>query len=126
MSLDEIRSRYQRLADACAAPVAAVPADKWDAQSPCEVWTARDVVKHVAEAPAMIFGRVGRDFDASAAGGHPAAAFAATRAQIEAALGDDASATTEFDGFFGRTTFAESVDDFINFDLVIHRWELAK
>src|SRR3954469_8262163 len=110
MNLDEIRARYERLADAFAATVASVPAGGWDAPSPCEGWTARDVVKHVAEAPAMIFGRVGRDFDASAAGGDPAAAFEATRAQIEAALGDDASATAEFDGFFGRTTFAESVD----------------
>src|SRR4051794_12085477 len=109
MNLEEIRARYQRLADAFAATIASVPTDKWDAPSPCDGWTARDVVKHVAETPGMIFGRVGRDFDASAAGAEPAAAFAATREQIEAALSDDQIATAEFDGFFGRTTFAEAL-----------------
>ena len=55
MSLDEIRERYDRLSQAFAAKIDAVPADKWDAPSPCEGWTARDVVKHVAETPSMIF-----------------------------------------------------------------------
>jgi uncharacterized protein (TIGR03086 family) len=126
MNLDEIRARYSRLADDLATKIDAVPEGKWDEASPCDGWAARDIITHVAESPAMIFKMVGREYDASAAGSDPATAFAASRAQIEAVLADPDVAGTEFDGFFGRTTIAQAIDDFISFDLVIHNWDLSR
>ena len=35
-------------------------------------------------------------------------------------------AGTEFDGFFGRSTFAQGVDRFLCSDLVLHGWDLAR
>ena len=32
----------------------------------------------------------------------------------------------EYDGRFGRSTFGASVDGFVNFDLVVHGWDLAR
>ncbi|MDP8978310.1 MAG: hypothetical protein M3N17_07005 [Actinomycetota bacterium] len=35
-------------------------------------------------------------------------------------------ASEEFEGYFGRRTYGQAVDRFLNFDLVIHRWHLAR
>jgi uncharacterized protein (TIGR03086 family) len=127
MSLDEIRERYDRLSQAFAAKIDQVPADKWESPSPCEGWTARDVVKHVAETPSMIFQMAGQEFgDTPSVGKDPAAAFASTRQKIQDVLDDPDVANTEYDSVFGRTSFAQSVDRFINFDLVVHGWDLSR
>ncbi|MDQ4020345.1 MAG: maleylpyruvate isomerase family mycothiol-dependent enzyme [Actinomycetota bacterium] len=42
------------LADAFAAKIAAVPDDRWASPSPCEGWTARDVVRHVIDSQEML------------------------------------------------------------------------
>ncbi len=34
---------------------------RWDSPSPCEEWTARDVVGHVVETQGMFLGLVGRE-----------------------------------------------------------------
>ncbi len=122
--METIADRYDRLAGDFAATIAAVPAGRWDAPSPCEGWTARDVVRHVSETPGMFFGFVGQEFGALP--DDPAEAFATTRTRMVAALRDPAVADADFEGFMGRMTFAEGVDRFINFDLVVHRWDLAK
>jgi uncharacterized protein (TIGR03086 family) len=51
---------------------------------------------------------------------------AVARDAMQRTLDDPATATTEFDGFFGRTSFEQAVDRFVNFDLVVHRWDLAR
>jgi hypothetical protein len=38
---------------------------------------------------------------------------------------DPVAAATEFDGFFGRTSFSGAVERFLCLDLVVHRWDLA-
>ena len=35
-------------------------------------------------------------------------------------------ASATFDGFFGETSFESAIDRFANFDLVVHRWDLAR
>jgi uncharacterized protein (TIGR03086 family) len=56
----------------------------------------------------------------------PAAAWDAARAVVQRDLEDPAVATTEFDGYFGRSTFDAAIDRFVNSDLVVHRWDLAR
>ena len=50
----------------------------------------------------------------------------AARDVIQARLDDPSLAEEEFDGFFGRSTFAEAVDRFVSSDLVVHGWDLAR
>jgi hypothetical protein len=45
---------------------------------------------------------------------------------VRAVLADPARATTTYDGVFGPTTFESAIDRFANFDLVVHRWDLAR
>jgi hypothetical protein len=40
-------------------------------------------------------------------------------------VGDDVL-QTEYDGYFGRTTVGATLADFYGFDMVVHRWDLAR
>ncbi|MCU1374754.1 MAG: hypothetical protein JWO68_2040, partial [Actinomycetia bacterium] len=124
--METTAQRYDRLAGAFAAKIDAVPADQWDAQSPCEEWKAIDVVRHVTETPGMFFGFIGQEMGAlPSVDDGPALAFAASRAKVQAALDDPEVANTTFEGMFGTQTFAEAIDRFICFDLLVHGWDLA-
>jgi uncharacterized protein (TIGR03086 family) len=119
--------RYRRLAAAMAEKIGKVPADKWDAPSPCEGWTALDVVRHVCETPSIFFGLAGLDPPkVPAVEDGPAAAFAAARDATQAALDDPAVATKEYEGFAGRSTFEKGIDQFICTDLIVHGWDLSR
>jgi uncharacterized protein (TIGR03083 family) len=45
----QVQDRYRLVSSGFDAAVRAVGPDKWEAQSPCEQWTARDLVAHVVE-----------------------------------------------------------------------------
>ena len=122
--MSEISDRYRRLSHAFADKVAQVPDDKWAAPSPCEDWTARDVVEHVARTPVMFFEMIGKEKPELPE--DAVAALTVSREAIQSALDDPEIATTEFDGFFGRSTFEAAVDRFLNFDLVVHNWDLSR
>jgi hypothetical protein len=100
--MSEVADRYRRLSGAFAAKVAAVPADRWDAASPCAGWTTGDLVQHVIDTQGLFLGFIGLELD------------------------DPEQAAAEFDGFLGRTTFEASVDKFLSVDQVIHGWDLAR
>lgn len=123
----EISARYDRLAAAMAETVAAVPADRWKSPSPCEDWTALDVVRHVVESQGMFLGLVGRSLPPGpSVDDDPLGAFRSATGQVSADLADPERAGAEYDGMLGRSTFAEAVDGFLCFDLVVHRWDLAR
>ncbi|MEV2278965.1 TIGR03086 family metal-binding protein [Nocardiopsis sp. NPDC049922] len=125
--MSDIAKRYDRLSADFARAVAAVPEDGWSADTPCEGWTARDLVRHVVDTQGTFLGLVGRELgDIPSVDDDPAAAWDAARTVVLADLNDPERAGAEFDGFFGRTTFAQAVDRFLGFDLVIHRWDLCR
>ena len=104
-----------------------MPDDAWASQSPCEDWTAREVVGHVVESQGMFLGFVGEEVgDIPSVDDDPAAAWNAARAGVQAALDDPARADKEFDGFLGRSSFSAAIDRFLACDLVVHRWDLAR
>jgi uncharacterized protein (TIGR03086 family) len=125
--MSDVAERYGRLAGEFADAVAAVPDDRWSSPSPCEGWTARDVVEHVCSTQGLFLGFVGE----AAGQGPPVAddpvgAWRAASAPVVARLADPARASATFDGFFGQTSFESAIDRFANFDLVVHRWDLAR
>jgi uncharacterized protein (TIGR03086 family) len=125
--MSEIADRYRRLSTAFADRVAAVPTDAWDSPTPCEEWTARDLVAHLVEVHGMFLGLVGRELrPGPSVDDDPLGAFVSARNQVQADLEDPERAGAEYDGYFGRTTFAETVDRFLGFDLVVHGWDLAR
>lgn len=125
--MTEISERYTRLADAFAVKIAAVRDDQWSNPSPCEGWTARDVVGHMVANQGLFEGFIGGELgNIPSVDDDPLGAWNAAHAVVQRDLEDPARATTEFDGFFGRTTFEAVVDRFGSFDLVVHGWDLAR
>jgi uncharacterized protein (TIGR03086 family) len=125
--MSDISDRYRNLADAFADKIAAVPSDKWDAQSPCPDWTARDVVQHMVDTQGMFLGFVGKELGPiPSVDDDPGGAWDAARAQTQHELDDPERAGAEFDGFFGRSRYDEAVNRFLCFDLVVHGWDLAR
>jgi uncharacterized protein (TIGR03086 family) len=125
--MSEIADRYRSNAAKFSECVEAVPADAWGNQSPCEEWTARDVVAHVVNTSSMFLGFI--DLELPPAPGvddDPVAAFHNARDAIQGALDDQATAGQEFQGFFGPSTFEQAVDRFLGPDALMHAWDLAK
>jgi uncharacterized protein (TIGR03086 family) len=125
--MSEISERYRRLSDAFAVKIAAMPDDRWDSETPCEEWTAKDLVGHVVGTQGMFLGFIGEKLgDVPSIDDDPLAAWNAARAQVQARLDDPGKATTEFEGFTGKSTFEAAADKFLCTDLVVHAWDLAQ
>ena len=97
----------------------------WSAPSPCEGWSAADVVDHVVDTQRHFLVQHGFDLGARP-DGEPAAAWHRHLEQVAGLLADESRVTVEYDGHFGRTTVADTLADFYGFDLVVHRWDLGR
>ena len=126
--MTEISERYAKLAAQMADRIAAVPADGWEAATPCEGWTARDLLDHLIDSPSHFFGRVGLDPlpPGPDRGEDPVGAFTQVTSAVQAGLEDPAVAGKEFDSPMGPLTFEGAVSQFLCGDLVIHQWDLAR
>ncbi len=122
----EISQRFRRVADAFDRVVQSVPADRWDAPSPCDEWMAIDIVEHVASTQLVLLSQQpfapSVEIDVAA---DPVGAWPVVRGLVQAALDDPASCDHAYDGFFGPTTFGATIDSFYALDLVVHTWDLA-
>ncbi len=118
---------YRAVADDFTARVLAVPNDRWAAPSPCEGWTARDVVAHVATGhwwlAAAVLGvdapPVGPDDDIRAA-------WRAAHAAVLDAIADPAIGTAIVDGPFGRRPAVHIVGGIMTAGTLVHTWDLAR
>ena len=124
---DDIAGRYRRRAARFEELILGVGTVAWASQSPCQGWTARDVVDHVVGMHAAMLAPLGRSLgpESSAAAG-PIDAFTSARARLQHALDDPAVAGTACDTPTGTLTFAEHVDAALSVDLVVHGWDLAR
>jgi len=119
--------RYRQLTAGFTARVESVPDDRWASQSPCEKWTARDVVRHMVTTSGFFFGLVGRSMPAGpSVDDDPGAAWAAARDAVQAGLEDPEMASLEFDGFAGPQTFEQAINRFVCADVLVHTWDLAR
>jgi uncharacterized protein (TIGR03086 family) len=120
--MGEIAERYRRRAEAFERKVAAVRPDQWDNQSPCEKWTARDVLDHVVSMHGyMLEGRTLGDIP-----DEPLAAFQQARAAVEAVLDDPEQAAKQSSTPTGPMTAEAHIDVVVSDDLVLHGWDLAR
>jgi uncharacterized protein (TIGR03086 family) len=125
--MSEIADRYRRLGDAFASKVEQVTAAQWDSPSPCDGWTARDIVSHIVDVHGLFFRLVGRTIERTiSVDDDPVGALREAERAMQADLDDPVRACAEFDGFFGRSTFEAAVDRFVCFDLTIHGWDLSR
>ncbi|MDN5861362.1 MAG: maleylpyruvate isomerase family mycothiol-dependent enzyme, partial [Pseudonocardia sp.] len=118
------RESFGRRADAFGAVVGTLGAAQWSAPSPCAGWSGADLVDHVIDTERDFL--TGHDIDLGPRpAGDPAARWAAHRAALLDKV-DDTVLEREYDGYFGRTTVGATLSDVYGFDLVVHRWDLAR
>jgi len=132
MSDTDTLDKYRRALDGVDAVIRAVPADKWEAASPCAEWRAVDVLGH------LIWGQ--RMLQAWATGGgsppqpsppgtlagaDPAAAWAVTRDTTLAALTPEVLDRTVATRNVGQIRLAQFVETNV-IDLLAHAWDLAR
>ena len=125
--MSEIEERYQRVAGEFSSRVRAVPSDAWDNPSPCEGWTARDVVGHLTGWIPGFFGAHGLEFPpVPSVQDDPVAAWETVRATLTEALADPAVAARTVETPFSSQSLAETVDMIVTGDVFTHTWDLAR
>jgi uncharacterized protein (TIGR03086 family) len=125
--MNAIADRYRRHADAFERKVAAVRTDQWSNQSPCEAWSARDVVDHIVTMHGVMLRPVGRGLSpAPSVNDDPLGAFRAARADVEAVLHDPELAAVECNTPNGQMTVEQQIDQVVSDDLPQHGWDLAR
>jgi uncharacterized protein (TIGR03086 family) len=125
--VSEIADRWDRVADAFSARVEAVPPGAWTSPSPCEGWTAHDVVKHVVETTRLFLTRL--------SGGDPTppdtdedliASWHVESDAVRAVLADPERARTPIKGLGGDQPFEDVIGTVLCADTLIHTWDLAR
>jgi uncharacterized protein (TIGR03086 family) len=125
--MSDITERYERIANRFTDRVRGVPAGAWDNPSPCEGWTARDVVRHLTDWIRDFFSRQGVTFpDVASVDDDPVAAWEAVRTTIAAILADPALSAKPVATPFSTQSLAETVDMIVTGDVFTHTWDLAR
>lgn len=119
--------QYEAALHPLTALIDAVPKDGWDASSPCEGWTGRDVVTHMVETQReMLLGHgvdLGTAPDLEA---DPVGAWRDHTERVLQAVTDEALAGRSYDSYFGPTTVGATLEQFYVWDMYVHRWDLAR
>jgi uncharacterized protein (TIGR03086 family) len=119
-------ARFRRLAATLSQRVESVPQDRWDDPSPCDGWSARDVLRHVIDSQTDFVKKVDLEIPPGpSVDDDPNAAWQHTRDAMQAILDDPEKANRSYDSSFGSSTLAKTVDSFFCFDLVVHGWDIA-
>lgn len=127
LSMNEIAERYERITSRFTERVRGVPADAWDNPSPCDGWTARDVVGHLTEWIPGFFGAQGVRFpEVPSVDDDPVRAWETVRSTLAGALADPETAGKPIETPFMTQSLAETVDMIVTGDVFTHTWDLAR
>src|SRR5688500_7653768 len=125
--MSQISERYERVTQQFTDRVRAVPDDAWENPSPCEGWTARDVVGHLTEWVPGFLGAQGVEFPAvPPVADDPVGAWEGVRTTVAGALADPELAARPVETPFGTQPLAETVDMIVTGDVFTHTWDLAR
>jgi uncharacterized protein (TIGR03086 family) len=129
--MSEIGKRFGRVAAGFTGVVEAVDGEAWSHPSPCDGWTARDVVGHLVEwipAPGFLLGSF--DIDTGpipSVDDDPGAAWAVVRDAVQAGLDDPEVASRRADcGPLGEQRFDDAIAMAVISDVFVHTWDLAR
>lgn len=98
----------------------------FDASSPCDGWSARDVLDHLVTTQADLLEQHGFGVPSVDLADDPAAGWRTHTDNVVAALQRPEVADHAYDGMFGPTTLGATIVDFYGFDLLVHRWDVGR
>jgi uncharacterized protein (TIGR03086 family) len=128
----DVISLHGRCVAEFVARVAAVPADRWDAPTPCSDWNARELVNHVVgedrwTVPLLegaTIADVGSEFDGDLLGHDPAASTRRAADEAVAMVAEALPAGGRVHLSYGDEDMAEYIHQ-LAADHLIHAWDLA-
>jgi uncharacterized protein (TIGR03086 family) len=123
-AMSTLISDYQTNADRFGAVIDAANDADWSAPSPCEEWTAASVVDHVVDTQRDFLDKRGAEVGPRPSG-NAQDVWAAHQEMVRRATKDEEFVSAEYDGYFGRTSVADTLANFYGFDMLVHRWDLA-
>jgi uncharacterized protein (TIGR03086 family) len=129
LSLLPPAEEHRRVAAGFTARVRGAAPDAWDAPSPVEGWTARDVVRHLVEwFPAFLAHGAGVTLASGpSVDEDPVAAWTVHSDAVQALLDDPATAGRVLsDRHVGEVPLDVAVSRFYTADVFMHTWDLAR
>lgn len=96
----------------------------WDAPTPVKEWKTRDVVEHMGWLPEML-GGMGVTLDVEPAD-DPVQRLRSQTTAVQRLLDSDDADRVVDTGMMGPMPLTQVIDQFYNFDLFAHGWDLAK
>jgi uncharacterized protein (TIGR03086 family) len=124
--MSAVLERYRLVSDGLSARVAAVPAGAWSNSSPCDEWTALQVMDHVIGNARAVVDTMNGVEHVSAQVQDAAGEWAKARAAVEEVLADPERAGKEIAGPMGPMPFDVLVGRFACMDILVHTWDLAR
>lgn len=117
-------ARYRRLAADFTATVDAIPADSWEAPTPCADWSVRDLLWHVIDTQRDALGRWVSAYESERT--DAPAAWVRVRDAVQEALDDEEIAASTRESYDDEVSLDEVFGTYYCLDLLVHRWDLAR
>ena len=119
--------RYQLAASGFDRRVKAVQPEQWDAPSPCEGWTARDVVAHVVNNyRSMAAAASGTEAAQMAPGDDPGQAWSEAYQRMGDLTEDPDLLAHTVNGPTGPVPLEQALGSLVSMDTHVHTWDLAR
>lgn len=126
-AMSEIADRYESVAAGFAARLDGADPARWDDQSPCTEWSARDVAAHVIRTHRTVLARLDESEPGEVdADGDLSAQWSEVSAAVLGALLDPERASFVVGGMFGEQPFELLVGRLVCTDTLVHTWDLAR
>jgi uncharacterized protein (TIGR03086 family) len=120
----DVIGRVRTAADGLTRSVAAGAAeDAWGAASPCEGWTAGDVIDHVTANYTRLAGALGVTVERT---GDRAADWSSARDALLGSLERDGALDTVVDTPAGEMPLGKFLAAFLTTDTLVHSWDIAR
>ncbi len=118
---------YRSLNATLSSVLVRVAEDDWNNDSPCTGWKAVDVLRHLISTQRTFLEERGIPLnDELRVVNNPVAAWSQHSAWVQDLLQDPKVSDKEYEGYFGTAKVGESMVRFYGFDMVVHRWDIAR
>jgi uncharacterized protein (TIGR03086 family) len=125
--MSDVQKSYGSVSKGFDARVRALTPSQWGAQTPCEGWTAHDLLAHVVENHRGVIASVrGGESKPLGADEDPTQAWEDASLAIIQITADPEAAATEVHGPTGKIPAGQAIGQFMTMDVLVHTWDLAR